>query len=47
MVKAAHKIILGYYLVISKLWSSFFRSLLVLLGHKIGGAVDLAGPVVS
>jgi len=34
MVKAAHKIILGDYLVLSKPWSYFFRSLLVLLGHK-------------
>src|SRR5262245_33104546 len=29
MVKAAHKIILGDYLVIAKPWSYFFRSLLV------------------
>src|SRR5215471_8037562 len=28
MVKAAHKIILGDYLVLSKPWSYFFRSLL-------------------
>ena len=28
MVKAAHKIILGDYLVIAKPWSYFFRSLL-------------------
>jgi hypothetical protein len=35
MVEAAHKIILGDYLVISKPWSSFFRSLLgVFIGAR-------------